>query len=87
MFTSTINGSVPDIACCPAGKHWIGGDKNCTDCAVGKYNDQESQTVCKNCDAGKYNDETASASESACKNCSVGKYNDQSGRALSLIHI
>ena len=39
-------GSIAGSACCPAGTYWIGGSSKCTDCAAGKYNDEEGKTVC-----------------------------------------
>ena len=96
MFLAVTQGSIAGSACCPAGTYWIGGSSKCTDCAAGKYNDEEGKTVCTDCAKGTYNDEEGSTAETDCTDCAAGKYNDQKGRTacancikgkLSLIHI
>ena len=68
---------------CPTGRFYsettrqansaLWGQAECTECAAGKYQNQEGQTSCKTCAAGKFQDTTGNA---ACKNCAPGKATD-----------
>ena len=67
-------GSIASSACCPAGTYWIKGSSVCTDCAAGKYNDEEgsaAEAACTDCSAGQYNDQVGKAT---CTKCAAGKY-------------
>lgn len=57
---------------CPAGKFNSGWDGQCSDCAVGMYNNETGQSTCRTCSAaGGYSDEVGLVN---CKQCAVAKY-------------
>ena len=68
---------------CPAGRFYsdatrkantaLWGQAECTNCAVGEYQNEEGKNTCKTCSAGQYQDTTGN---SGCKNCPAGKATD-----------
>jgi hypothetical protein len=72
---------------CPAGRFYsdatrkantaLWGQVECTNCAVGEYQNEEGKNTCKGCSAGQYQDTTGKTS---CKGCSAGQYQGQTAQ-------
>jgi hypothetical protein len=64
---------------CPAGEHGAGVGQSCTDCEVGQFRFDQSNTIaCKVCDLGTYMPKTGA---SACLSCPVGQVQLQTGQS------
>ena len=72
---------------CPAGRFYsdatrkantaLWGQVECTNCAVGEYQNEEGKGACKGCSVGQYQDTTGNT---ACISCVAGKYQGQTGK-------
>jgi hypothetical protein len=77
-YSSSIGLSSESCVRCPSGKYGdVEGATNlssCTDCNLGRYNDQTGYSQCKGCPQGTYGDEIGST---ICKSCPGGKYGNR----------
>ena len=63
------------VLVCAAGKFKVGNE--CSNCAVGKFQDSTDQTSCKDCPAGKHQD---SEGQTSCKDCLGGTSQPNTGQ-------
>ena len=74
---------------CYSGQYSERGSVSCTDCEIGKYQDEHVQGSCKNCTSGRYQNLKGktecidcelgkySTGDCTCTHCDYGQYNDQ----------